>query len=302
MATRRLIASIWPAALITALETPILRHSRDIRTFCTVRARPSGNTLNYGRWRWKYGPGGSFPRHSRGRLLSFARSRAKSGTIGKTIALAGGVSGISFSSGAGEGEHKKQRRLILASKSPRRRELLGSLGFEFQVRTQDVDEIVSEEIPPKDVAEYLAIKKANASIPFLSPDEVLVSADTVVLLDDEVLGKPADRKDAINTLLKLSGRSHLVITGVCVLDSIGNKVSFSDVATVTFRELTQREIEYYVDVYKPFDKAGSYGIQDWIGMVAIHRLEGSYYTVMGLPVSKLYSTLTKDFAFDIVAS
>mmetsp|Transcript_8656 Transcript_8656/g.15978 ORF Transcript_8656/g.15978 Transcript_8656/m.15978 type:complete len:291 (+) Transcript_8656:1-873(+) len=217
------------------------------------------------------------------------RKRTSSGQAGARVAAV--VCGAAEECGA------VGKRIVLASQSPRRRELLGALGFEFDVRAKDVDESFSPDMPPDQVAQYLAKKKAKASLPSMDPTEVVVAADTVVVLDDLIMNKPESREEAIAMISSLSGRSHRVITGVCIANPDGQEVSFDDEATVTFRELRQDEIEYYVDVHKPFDKAGSYGIQDWIGMAAVTRLEGSYYTVMGLPTARVYATLCDEFGF-----
>ncbi|HQV51859.1 MAG: septum formation protein Maf [Flavobacteriales bacterium] len=183
-------------------------------------------------------------------------------------------------------------RLILASASPRRRQLLQGLDLPVEITSVDVDETPPEGLPNDHVAEYLARKKANAWKGQLAPDQVLVTADTTVVIGDVLLNKPEDAADARRMLAMLSGRTHRVITGVC-LRTAEKTVSFSDIAHVTFGQLTPEEIAYYVERYSPLDKAGAYGVQDWIGYVAVERIDGSFYTVMGLPLHLIYAELTK---------
>lgn len=184
-------------------------------------------------------------------------------------------------------------RLVLASNSPRRRQLLSDLGLSYEIRLQEVDESFPAHLVRAEVAEYLAAHKAAAYRTTLAPDEVVLTADTIVCLDDDVLNKPADEAEAIQMLTRLQGRAHDVYTGVCLLAGDGRRVVFSDQTRVYFRALSPAEIEFYVRNYKPLDKAGAYGAQDWIGMVAVTRLEGSYFNVMGLPVHKVWEELTK---------
>lgn len=181
------------------------------------------------------------------------------------------------------------KKIILASNSPRRRELLSGLDMEFEVRViMGIDESYPPELPVSDIAGYIASKKASAYA--LSSDEVLVTADTIVVLGSEVMEKPKDREDACRMLRELSGKTHQVITGCCIRTTEKEK-HFSVFTNVTFRTLKESEIEYYVDTYKPFDKAGAYGIQEWIGYVGVSSIEGSYFNVMGLPVQCLYEAL-----------
>ncbi len=180
--------------------------------------------------------------------------------------------------------------LILASASPRRRQLLQGLDLPVEITSVDVDETPPEGMPNEQVAEHLARKKADAWCGTLKPGQVLVTADTTVVLGDMLLNKPEDAEDARRMLDLLSGRTHRVITGVC-LRTMDRTESFSDVAEVTFATLEPEEIDYYVDRYSPLDKAGAYGVQDWIGYVAVERINGSFYTVMGLPLHRVYSTL-----------
>lgn len=181
--------------------------------------------------------------------------------------------------------------LVLASNSPRRKELLKGLGFDFEVRViPDIDESHPDDLPPEEVPCFLARKKADAYVATMKADELVITADTVVILDGRILEKPKDREEAVEMLHRLSGRKHKVVTGV-VLNSHEVHRTFSVVSTVDFAELTDEEITYYVDRFKPFDKAGAYGIQEWIGYIGVRGIEGSFYNVMGLPVQKLYQEL-----------
>ena len=186
----------------------------------------------------------------------------------------------------------KNYKLILASASPRRQQLMKNAGFTFEVRLKNVEEKYPQEIQLEKVPEYLSKVKASAFREELKADEVLITADTVVCIHDRILGKPADRKEAISMLRELSGNRHLVVTGVSVTTRT-EQLSFSSRTDVFFKHLSNEEIIFYVDTYKPFDKAGAYGIQEWIGYIGIERIEGSFYNVMGLPIQKLYETLRK---------
>ncbi len=186
----------------------------------------------------------------------------------------------------------KNYKLILASASPRRQQLMKDAGFTFEVRLKNVEEKYPQELHLENVPEYLSKVKASAFREELKADEVLITADTVVCIHDRILGKPADRKEAISMLQELSGNRHLVVTGVSVTTRT-EQLSFSSRTDVFFKRLSNEEIEFYVDTYKPFDKAGAYGIQEWIGYIGIERIEGSFYNVMGLPIQKLYETLRK---------
>lgn len=182
-------------------------------------------------------------------------------------------------------------RLILASKSPRRRQLISQLGFDVTITDLSVDETIDPATPIAMVAETIARRKASAyPVASLAADEVLVTADTVVALDGQKLGKPQDRNEAILMLQRLSGRGHQVYSGVCLCDGEVSR-SFTETTDVYFRNLRHEEIEHYVDTYRPFDKAGAYGIQEWIGMVGIERIDGDYYNVVGLPLFALYREL-----------
>ena len=186
-------------------------------------------------------------------------------------------------------------KIILASKSPRRRELLAGLDIDFQVRVlPGIDESYPATLPVMETAEYIASKKAEAYRQQMADDELVITADTVVIVDDEVLGKPADAAEAAQMLRKLSGRSHQVVTGVC-LTTLQQTAHFSVTTDVTFKQLTAEEIDYYIKKYQPFDKAGAYGIQEWIGYIGCTGLRGSYYNVMGLPVQRIYAELQQFF-------
>ena len=183
--------------------------------------------------------------------------------------------------------------VILASNSPRRKELLGGLGIAYEVKAMpDVDESFPTDLESEEIPVYIAKKKVDAYKPIMQPDELIITADTIVWLDGIVMGKPKDAGEACEMLRRLSGRTHQVITGVCVT-TIDKQVSFSTVTDVTFEELTEEEIEYYVTHFKPMDKAGSYGIQEWIGYVGVRSISGSYFNVVGLPIQRLYSELKR---------
>ncbi len=187
-----------------------------------------------------------------------------------------------------------QYHVILASGSPRRRELLQMLGIDFTVKTKPTDEIYPDTLPAKDVSEYLSRLKAGSFMDesLADPYLIVIAADTTVVIGDEILGKPKDRADAISMLKKLSNKRHSVYSGVCILKS-GVLNSFTAQTDVWFRELKTSEIEYYVDNYEPYDKAGAYAVQEWIGAAAISRMEGSYYNVVGLPTQMLYVRLAE---------
>ena len=187
-------------------------------------------------------------------------------------------------------------KIILASNSPRRKELLGGLGVDFEVKVlKGVDESYPESLPVTDVAEYIAAEKAAAYT--VKDDELLITADTVVIVGRDILGKPADAADACGMLRELSGKTHQVVTGVC-LTTCKEQRRFSVTTDVTFKQLSDAEINYYVDKYKPYDKAGAYGIQEWIGYIGVTALSGSYYNVMGFPVQRVYEELTTHFGLD----
>ena len=182
-------------------------------------------------------------------------------------------------------------KVILASNSPRRKELLAGLDLQFEVRVlQDIDESYPNDLPTLKIAEFISKKKADAYIGTMAADELVITADTVVILGDEVMGKPHNEADAKRMLGELSGRTHQVATGV-TLSTNERQMSFSVVTNVTFKQLTSDEIDYYVHTYHPMDKAGAYGIQEWIGYIGVTALEGSYFNVMGLPVQRIYEAL-----------
>lgn len=184
-----------------------------------------------------------------------------------------------------------ERRIILASNSPRRKELLAGIGIDFEVRVlQGIDESYPADLPIQDTAEYISRKKAAAYREQMADDELVITADTIVVLDDEVMGKPADEQEASSMLHKLSGRTHQVITGV-TLTTKERQQSFSVLTDVTFKQLSDEEIDYYITHYHPMDKAGAYGIQEWIGYIGVTGLSGSYFNVMGLPVQRIYEAL-----------
>ncbi|MBN2598795.1 MAG: septum formation protein Maf [Marinifilaceae bacterium] len=185
----------------------------------------------------------------------------------------------------------KDYQLILASQSPRRHQMLKELGLIFEIRTKEVEEIYPEGLTPEQIPVYLAELKAKAFGADFKSNELVITADTVVCVDDWILGKPKDRADAFEMLNALSGRSHQVISGVCLM-SKEKKISFSTTTNVHFKALSEEEIDYYIDNYKPFDKAGAYGIQEWIGFIGIDGIEGSYFNVVGLPIQRLYQELS----------
>ena len=182
-------------------------------------------------------------------------------------------------------------RVVLASNSPRRKELLGGLGIDFEVRTlQDIDESFPDTLEGKEIPLYISGKKAEAYKQTMADDEMIITADTIVYDNGKVLGKPQNREEAVLMLHELSGHAHEVITGVSIVTK-KKTVQFASTSHVHFVALTDAEIAYYVDEYKPFDKAGAYGIQEWIVFVAVTRIEGSYFNIVGLPVQRVYTHL-----------
>ena len=179
---------------------------------------------------------------------------------------------------------------ILASKSPRRQELLNALGINFRVVSNEVDESYPDNLAKEEIPVFLAELKAEHFKNQLKENDLLITADTIVWLNDEVIGKPENMKEAVKTLQKLSAQEHQVISGVC-LSSIHKQKSFFSISNVRFKQLSLSEIEFYVYEYNPIDKAGAYGIQEWIGYIGITHIEGSFYNVMGLPVQQLYSEI-----------
>lgn len=185
------------------------------------------------------------------------------------------------------------KRIILASNSPRRRELLGGLDLDFEVKVlPDIDESYPDNLPAAEVAGYISREKAAPYRTLIGENDLVITADTVVIVGDEVLGKPKDAEDARRMLQLISGRTHQVITGVCLLTTDKER-SFSVTTDVTFKQLSEDEIAYYIEHYKPFDKAGAYGIQEWIGYVGVTSINGSYFNVMGLPVQRLWEEIKK---------
>lgn len=182
--------------------------------------------------------------------------------------------------------------IILASKSPRRQQLLKELGVDFIIKTKDIEEVYPPHLKKEAVALFLSELKANAFKKDINENEIVITSDTIVCLDNEIIGKPTNRANAIEMLEKLSGKRHEVITAV-TLFSIQKEVSFSVCTEVFFKPLSMEEITYYIDNYKPYDKAGSYGIQEWIGYIGIEKIIGSYFNVMGFPVKEVYDALIK---------
>ena len=190
-------------------------------------------------------------------------------------------------------DNLKKFNIVLASNSPRRKELMSGLGVDYVVKTlPDVDESYPDTLQGEEIPAYISREKAEAYQSMIEPDELLITADTIVWMNGEVLGKPKDREDAIRMLRKLSGASHQVITGVC-LTTKGWQNSFTVTTDVTFAVLSEEEIVYYVDKYSPMDKAGAYGEQEWIGFIGVEAISGSYFNVMGLPIQRLYTELKK---------
>lgn len=190
-------------------------------------------------------------------------------------------------------DNLKKYNIVLASNSPRRKELMFGLGVDYVVKTlPDVDESYPDTLQGTEIPAYISREKADAYKSLIQPDELLITADTIVWLNGEVLGKPKGREGAMDMLRKLSGTSHQVITGVCLTTSDWQK-SFTAVTDVTFATLTEEEIIYYVDKYTPMDKAGAYGVQEWIGFIGVESISGSYFNVMGLPIQRLYQELKR---------
>ncbi|MFT4644562.1 MAG: septum formation protein [Planctomycetota bacterium] len=185
----------------------------------------------------------------------------------------------------------KKYNIILASKSPRRQQFLKDLDLDFEIQLKEVEEIYPNHLKGIEITNFLAELKSK---PFenLNANDILITSDTIVWLNEEAIGKPKDKQDAVSILNKLSGQKHQVITSVCIKTLVNIKI-INDITDVYFKELTDEEINFYLDNFKPFDKAGSYGIQDWIGFIGVERIEGSYFNVMGLPVHKLYTELSK---------
>ena len=187
-------------------------------------------------------------------------------------------------------ENLDSYHIILGSQSPRRKELLNGLNIPFEVKNIDVEETYPKGLVGVDIPMFLAEKKANAFADFMTDNTLLITADTIVWHEGEVFGKPVDKKDAISMLTALSGKTHQVITGVCISTKDKRKI-FSVISEVRFATLNRYEIDYYLENYKPYDKAGAYGVQEWIGFVGVEFIEGSYFNVMGLPIQRLYTEL-----------
>lgn len=186
-------------------------------------------------------------------------------------------------------------KVVLASNSPRRKQLLEQLGVNFTTRVlSGIDESYPQDLPVEEIAEYISQKKATAYCERMTEDELVITADTIVVCGNKVMGKPKDSEDACDMLRELSGRTHKVVTGVTITTK-DKTISFSTITEVDFAELTEKEITYYVETYKPLDKAGAYGIQEWIGCVGVSGMKGSYYNVMGLPIFRLYQELKNLF-------
>ena len=187
-------------------------------------------------------------------------------------------------------EKLKNKHLILASGSPRRQHFLKELDLDFEIRLKEIEEKYSNHLKKEEITAFLAKLKASPFKGELNENDILITADTIVWLNNKAIGKPKGHSDAVQMLEKLSGNTHEVISSVC-LSSPAKQIIFNDVTEVTFKELSKEEILFYINKYKPFDKAGSYGIQEWIGYIGIENINGSYFNVMGFPVHKFYSEL-----------
>jgi len=191
-------------------------------------------------------------------------------------------------------ENLKDYNIILSSQSPRRQELLKNIGLNFKIKVKEnVDESYPSNLPAREIAEYLAVKKLKAYKEHFTQNTLIITADTVVIKRDDVLGKPNSKEEAVAMLENLSDTYHTVTTGVCIA-TLEKQASFTSATKVFFSKLSEKEIEHYIETYRPFDKAGSYGIQEWIGYIGIEKIEGCFYNVMGLPLHQLYKTL-KEF-------
>lgn len=188
--------------------------------------------------------------------------------------------------------------LVLSSKSPRRRALLKELGLPVEIRTIEVEEIYPSDLSPEEVPAFLAELKAGPLKNGLAPNEILITSDTVVILEGNVIGKPANESEAKEMLKRLSGKEHKVISGVA-MHSSNHKCVFSTITSVYFDDLNFGEIEFYVNKFQPLDKAGSYGIQEWIGYIGVRKIEGCYYNVMGLPLHDVYHALRNEFQLEL---
>jgi septum formation protein len=189
-------------------------------------------------------------------------------------------------------------KIILASGSPRRQEFFKNLGLEFEIRLKEVEEIYPKHLKSEEITNYLAELKANAFENEINENELLITSDTIIWLNDNALGKPKDYNDAFEILKSLSNQTHEVITSVC-FKTIEKKELIHEITKVTFTELSNEAIHFYLKNYKPFDKAGAYGIQEWIGLIGISKIDGSYTNVVGLPTEKVYNYLTKHFGINL---
>jgi septum formation protein len=189
-------------------------------------------------------------------------------------------------------DNLKKYRIILGSNSPRRQELLKGIRVDFEVIPTDADEHLPAHIQGIEVAGYLAERKADSYKYIITEQDLLITADTIVLYENRILGKPHNKQEATEMLHFLSGKTHQVVTGICI-STINRRHIFHTVTEVKFSNLTEEEINYYIENYKPYDKAGAYGVQEWIGFIAVEHINGSYFNVMGLPIQKLYQELKK---------
>ena len=183
------------------------------------------------------------------------------------------------------------KKIILASASPRRKQLLEQAEIDFEVVVSETDESFPSDLPIPEVPMHIALQKAKAVANLVEANTIIIAADTIVVVDDEIIGKPKDENDAIAILLKLNGKTHRVITGVCIVKD-GKEILITDTTLVTFHQLSVEQLTHYVQHYKPYDKAGAYAIQEWIGVVGIKKIDGCFYNVMGLPVSKVLAHLS----------
>ncbi len=191
-------------------------------------------------------------------------------------------------------EKLKNYHLILASGSPRRQLFFKELGLDFEIRLKEINEVYPTHLKGSEITDYLSKLKAQSFIDELNDNDVLITADTIVWMDGKAIGKPKNKQESIKMLKKLSNRTHQVISSFCITSS-SNQIVVNDTTHVTFSDLNTSEINYYIDKFKPFDKAGSYGIQEWIGYIGIEKIEGSYFNVMGFPIQKFYQTILKSF-------
>ncbi|NNK83343.1 MAG: septum formation protein Maf [Flavobacteriaceae bacterium] len=188
----------------------------------------------------------------------------------------------------------KNYNIILASTSPRRQEFLKTLDIDFKIKLKPVEEVYPKELKQAEISDYLSVLKAKPFLNELSKNDILITSDTIVWHEQKALGKPKNKHEAFEMLQSMSGKTHEVITSVC-LTSKAKQIVINDTTKVTFKDFTEEELWYYIDNYNPFDKAGAYGIQEWIGQIGVTNLEGSYFNVMGFPVHKVYKTLINNF-------